>query len=163
VTGLNLYSVLVSVFGAVLFLVAYHVMRRRNLPWLFVVRKSFPSVGKFLLKQSLYTHEARVILKALLYRPPSTTRHRTWTSGCGCKKHRLERKPIQYSHWRAARRRFQVEGIWLFATVPRPTLTSVIIFSTPAVSALMSRSAALPGEKSPIHRPALKASANSAD
>jgi uncharacterized membrane protein YeaQ/YmgE (transglycosylase-associated protein family) len=33
VTGLNLYSLLVSVFGAVLFLVAYHVIRRRNLSW----------------------------------------------------------------------------------------------------------------------------------
>ena len=33
VTGLNLYSVLVSVIGAVLFLVAYHVIRRRNLAW----------------------------------------------------------------------------------------------------------------------------------
>jgi FMN-dependent NADH-azoreductase len=30
-------------------------------------------------KQSSYTHEARVILKALLYRPRSTTRHLTWT------------------------------------------------------------------------------------
>lgn len=33
VTGLNLYSLLVSVIGAVLFLVAYHVIRRRNLAW----------------------------------------------------------------------------------------------------------------------------------
>jgi len=33
VTGLNIYSLLVSVFGAVLFLVAYHVLRRRNLSW----------------------------------------------------------------------------------------------------------------------------------
>jgi uncharacterized membrane protein YeaQ/YmgE (transglycosylase-associated protein family) len=33
VTGLNLYSLLVSVFGAVIFLVAYHVLRRRNLAW----------------------------------------------------------------------------------------------------------------------------------
>ena len=33
VTGLDLYSVLVSVIGAVLFLVAYHVIRRRNLAW----------------------------------------------------------------------------------------------------------------------------------
>lgn len=33
VTGLNVYSLLVSVFGAVLFLVAYHVIRRRNLAW----------------------------------------------------------------------------------------------------------------------------------
>jgi uncharacterized membrane protein YeaQ/YmgE (transglycosylase-associated protein family) len=33
VTGLNVYSLLVSVFGAVLFLVVYHVIRRRNLAW----------------------------------------------------------------------------------------------------------------------------------
>ena len=33
VTGLNIYSLVVSVFGAVLFLVAYHVIRRRNLSW----------------------------------------------------------------------------------------------------------------------------------
>ncbi len=33
VTGLNLYSLLVSVLGAVLFLVAYHAIRRRNLAW----------------------------------------------------------------------------------------------------------------------------------
>jgi uncharacterized membrane protein YeaQ/YmgE (transglycosylase-associated protein family) len=33
VNGLNLYSLLVSVFGAVIFLVAYHVLRRRNLAW----------------------------------------------------------------------------------------------------------------------------------
>jgi uncharacterized membrane protein YeaQ/YmgE (transglycosylase-associated protein family) len=33
VTGLNVYSLLVSVFGAVLFLVAYHLIRRRNLAW----------------------------------------------------------------------------------------------------------------------------------
>jgi len=33
VTGLNIYSLLVSVFGAVLFLVAYHLIRRRNLAW----------------------------------------------------------------------------------------------------------------------------------
>ena len=33
VTGLNLYSLVLSVFGAVLFLVAYHVIRRRNLSW----------------------------------------------------------------------------------------------------------------------------------
>jgi uncharacterized membrane protein YeaQ/YmgE (transglycosylase-associated protein family) len=33
VTGMNLYSLLVSVFGAVLFLLAYHVIRRRNLSW----------------------------------------------------------------------------------------------------------------------------------
>jgi uncharacterized membrane protein YeaQ/YmgE (transglycosylase-associated protein family) len=33
VTGLNLYSLLVSVFGAVVFLVAYHLIRRRNLAW----------------------------------------------------------------------------------------------------------------------------------
>jgi uncharacterized membrane protein YeaQ/YmgE (transglycosylase-associated protein family) len=33
VTGLNIYSLLVSVIGAVVFLVAYHVIRRRNLAW----------------------------------------------------------------------------------------------------------------------------------
>jgi uncharacterized membrane protein YeaQ/YmgE (transglycosylase-associated protein family) len=33
VTGLNIYSLLVSVIGAVLFLVAYHAIRRRNLAW----------------------------------------------------------------------------------------------------------------------------------
>ncbi len=33
VTGLNIYSLLVSVFGAVVFLVAYHLIRRRNLAW----------------------------------------------------------------------------------------------------------------------------------
>jgi uncharacterized membrane protein YeaQ/YmgE (transglycosylase-associated protein family) len=33
VTGLNIYSLLVSVCGAVLFLVAYHLIRRRNLAW----------------------------------------------------------------------------------------------------------------------------------
>ena len=33
VNGLNIYSLLVSVFGAVLFLVAYHLIRRRNLAW----------------------------------------------------------------------------------------------------------------------------------
>src|ERR1700733_2087006 len=33
VTGLNLYSLLVAVVGAVLLLVAYHAVRRRNLAW----------------------------------------------------------------------------------------------------------------------------------
>jgi uncharacterized membrane protein YeaQ/YmgE (transglycosylase-associated protein family) len=33
VTGLNIYSLLVAVVGAVLFLVAYHAIRRRNLAW----------------------------------------------------------------------------------------------------------------------------------
>jgi uncharacterized membrane protein YeaQ/YmgE (transglycosylase-associated protein family) len=33
VTGLNIYSLVVSVCGAVLFLVVYHVIRRRNLAW----------------------------------------------------------------------------------------------------------------------------------
>jgi uncharacterized membrane protein YeaQ/YmgE (transglycosylase-associated protein family) len=33
VTGLNVYSILVAVVGAVFFLVAYHVIRRRNLAW----------------------------------------------------------------------------------------------------------------------------------
>jgi len=33
VTGLNLYSVVVSVVGAMLFLIAYHAIRRRNLSW----------------------------------------------------------------------------------------------------------------------------------
>jgi uncharacterized membrane protein YeaQ/YmgE (transglycosylase-associated protein family) len=33
VTGLNLYSLLVAVVGAVLLLVAYHAIRRRNLAW----------------------------------------------------------------------------------------------------------------------------------
>lgn len=33
VTGFNIYSLLVSVIGAVLFLVAYHTIRRRNLAW----------------------------------------------------------------------------------------------------------------------------------
>jgi uncharacterized membrane protein YeaQ/YmgE (transglycosylase-associated protein family) len=33
VTGLNIYSLVVSVCGAVVFLVAYHVIRRRNLSW----------------------------------------------------------------------------------------------------------------------------------
>jgi uncharacterized membrane protein YeaQ/YmgE (transglycosylase-associated protein family) len=33
VTGLNAYSLLVSVIGAVLFLVAYHAIRRHNLAW----------------------------------------------------------------------------------------------------------------------------------
>jgi uncharacterized membrane protein YeaQ/YmgE (transglycosylase-associated protein family) len=32
-TGLNLYSLLVAVVGAVLVLVAYHAIRRRNLSW----------------------------------------------------------------------------------------------------------------------------------
>ncbi len=33
VTGLNLYSLFVAVLGAVLLLVAYHLIRRRNLAW----------------------------------------------------------------------------------------------------------------------------------
>jgi len=33
VTGLNIYSLLVAVVGAVLLLVAYHAVRRRNLAW----------------------------------------------------------------------------------------------------------------------------------
>jgi uncharacterized membrane protein YeaQ/YmgE (transglycosylase-associated protein family) len=33
VTGLNIYSLLVAVVGAVLLLVAYHSIRRRNLAW----------------------------------------------------------------------------------------------------------------------------------
>ena len=33
VTGLNIYSLFVAVIGAVLLLVAYHVIRRRNLAW----------------------------------------------------------------------------------------------------------------------------------
>jgi uncharacterized membrane protein YeaQ/YmgE (transglycosylase-associated protein family) len=33
VTGLNVYSVLVAVVGAVLLLLAYHAIRRRNLAW----------------------------------------------------------------------------------------------------------------------------------
>jgi uncharacterized membrane protein YeaQ/YmgE (transglycosylase-associated protein family) len=33
VTGLNIYSLFVAVLGAVLLLVAYHVIRRRNLVW----------------------------------------------------------------------------------------------------------------------------------
>ncbi|HME05866.1 MAG TPA: GlsB/YeaQ/YmgE family stress response membrane protein [Bryobacteraceae bacterium] len=33
VTGLNIYSLLVAVVGAVLLLVAYHIIRRRNLAW----------------------------------------------------------------------------------------------------------------------------------
>jgi len=33
VTGLNIYSLLVAMIGAVLLLVAYHVIRRRNLAW----------------------------------------------------------------------------------------------------------------------------------
>ena len=33
VTGLNVYSLVVSVVGAMLFLVAYHLLRRRNLAW----------------------------------------------------------------------------------------------------------------------------------
>jgi len=33
VTGLNIYSLLVAVVGAVLLLVAYHLIRRRNLAW----------------------------------------------------------------------------------------------------------------------------------
>jgi uncharacterized membrane protein YeaQ/YmgE (transglycosylase-associated protein family) len=33
VTGLNIYSLLVAVVGAVFFLVVYHMVRRRNLAW----------------------------------------------------------------------------------------------------------------------------------
>jgi uncharacterized membrane protein YeaQ/YmgE (transglycosylase-associated protein family) len=33
VTGLNIYSLFVAVVGAVLLLVAYHLIRRRNLAW----------------------------------------------------------------------------------------------------------------------------------
>ena len=33
VTGLNIYSFFVAVLGAVLLLVAYHVIRRRSLVW----------------------------------------------------------------------------------------------------------------------------------
>jgi uncharacterized membrane protein YeaQ/YmgE (transglycosylase-associated protein family) len=33
VTGLNLYSVVVAVIGAMLLLIAYHAIRRRNLSW----------------------------------------------------------------------------------------------------------------------------------
>jgi uncharacterized membrane protein YeaQ/YmgE (transglycosylase-associated protein family) len=33
VTGLNIYSLFVAVLGAVLLLVAYHAIRRRNLAW----------------------------------------------------------------------------------------------------------------------------------
>jgi uncharacterized membrane protein YeaQ/YmgE (transglycosylase-associated protein family) len=33
VTGLNVYSLLVAVVGAVVLLVAYHAIRRRNLAW----------------------------------------------------------------------------------------------------------------------------------
>jgi uncharacterized membrane protein YeaQ/YmgE (transglycosylase-associated protein family) len=33
VTGLNIYSLFVAVVGAVLLLVAYHALRRRNLAW----------------------------------------------------------------------------------------------------------------------------------
>jgi uncharacterized membrane protein YeaQ/YmgE (transglycosylase-associated protein family) len=33
VTGLNIYSLLVAVVGAVLLLLAYHAIRRRNLAW----------------------------------------------------------------------------------------------------------------------------------
>jgi uncharacterized membrane protein YeaQ/YmgE (transglycosylase-associated protein family) len=33
VTGLNIYSLFVAVFGAVLLLVAYHAIMRRNLAW----------------------------------------------------------------------------------------------------------------------------------
>jgi uncharacterized membrane protein YeaQ/YmgE (transglycosylase-associated protein family) len=33
VTGLNIYSLFVAVIGAVLLLVAYHIIRRRNLAW----------------------------------------------------------------------------------------------------------------------------------
>jgi len=33
VTGLNIYSLLVAVVGAVLLLIAYHAIRRRNLAW----------------------------------------------------------------------------------------------------------------------------------
>jgi uncharacterized membrane protein YeaQ/YmgE (transglycosylase-associated protein family) len=32
-TGLNIYSLLVAVVGAVFLLVAYHAIRRRNLAW----------------------------------------------------------------------------------------------------------------------------------
>ena len=32
-TGLNLYSVVVAVSGAMLVLIAYHAIRRRNLSW----------------------------------------------------------------------------------------------------------------------------------
>ncbi len=33
VTGLNIYSLFVAVVGAVLLLLAYHLIRRRNLAW----------------------------------------------------------------------------------------------------------------------------------
>lgn len=33
VTGFNIYSILVAVVGAVLLLVGYHAVRRRNLAW----------------------------------------------------------------------------------------------------------------------------------
>jgi uncharacterized membrane protein YeaQ/YmgE (transglycosylase-associated protein family) len=33
VTGLNIYSLFVAVIGAMLLLIAYHVIRRRNLAW----------------------------------------------------------------------------------------------------------------------------------
>lgn len=33
VTGLNIYSLVVAVIGAVLFLVVYHVIRRHSLAW----------------------------------------------------------------------------------------------------------------------------------
>ncbi len=33
VTGLNIYCLFVAVIGAVLLLIAYHVIRRRNLAW----------------------------------------------------------------------------------------------------------------------------------
>jgi uncharacterized membrane protein YeaQ/YmgE (transglycosylase-associated protein family) len=33
VTGLNIHSLLVAVVGAVLLLLAYHLIRRRNLAW----------------------------------------------------------------------------------------------------------------------------------
>ena len=33
VTGLNIYSLFVAVIGAVLLLVAYHAIRRRNIAW----------------------------------------------------------------------------------------------------------------------------------
>jgi uncharacterized membrane protein YeaQ/YmgE (transglycosylase-associated protein family) len=33
VTGLNIYSLLVAVVGAMLLLVVFHVLRRRNLAW----------------------------------------------------------------------------------------------------------------------------------
>jgi uncharacterized membrane protein YeaQ/YmgE (transglycosylase-associated protein family) len=33
VTGLNIYSLFVAVVGAVLLLIAYHAIRRRNLAW----------------------------------------------------------------------------------------------------------------------------------